>query len=246
MIFLRSTLFAIYLVFFTIIFGTLSGFLILFPFKWRWAIITRWNRLVIWGAKVICGIRYEIKGRENIPDQATIFLAKHQSAWETIFLPLLFNRSTTYVHKKELNYIPFFGWGLASVQQIPIDRNAGRDAMVQVIEKGARRLSEGRHVILFPEGTRVPVGQKGRYKMGGARLAIHAHQDVVPIALNAGMCWPRQAFIKKPGLITVSIGPAISSEGLTPEELNHKVEQWIETEMHNLNPDIYPKPSYEH
>lgn len=239
MIYIRSTLFAIYLIIFTIIFGVLSGFLIIFPLPWRWKLITIWNRLIIWGAKVICGIRYQIKGADNIPDQAALYLAKHQSAWETIFFPLLFKRSLTYVHKKELNYIPFFGWGLASVQQIAIDRNSGRDAMLQVMEKGTQRLQEDRNIVIFPEGTRMPVGQKGRYKLGGARLAVHAQCPVVPIALNAGMCWPRQFFIKKPGLITVSIGPVISPQGLSPEELNQRVEDWIEAEMRVLNPEVY-------
>ncbi|MDY3331051.1 MAG: lysophospholipid acyltransferase family protein [Pelistega sp.] len=239
MIYLRSTLFTIYLSIFTIIFGVLSGFLLLLPLKWRWAIIVYWNRAIIWGAKVICGIRYEVKGLENIPDQAAIYLSKHQSAWETIFFPTLFKRSLTYVHKKELNYIPFFGWGLASVQQIAIDRSAGRDAMAQVMEKGKKRLDDDRNVVIFPEGTRMPVGETGRYKLGGARLAVHTQYPVVPVALNAGMCWPRQSFLKKPGVITVSIGPAISPAGLSTEELNQQVENWIEAEMRVLNPEVY-------
>ncbi len=111
--------------------------------------------------------------------------------------------------------------------------------MLQVMEKGTQRLQEDRNIVIFPEGTRIPVGQKGRYKLGGARLAVHAQCPVVPVALNAGMCWPRQAFLKKPGLITVSIGPVISPEGLSPEELNQRVEDWIEAEMRILNPEIY-------
>lgn len=241
MIFIRSTIFAIYLSVLTVFFGILSGFFVLLPFKLRWALITIWNRLIIEGARLICGIRYQVKGMENIPDNAAIFLAKHQSAWETIFFPLIFKRSLTYVHKKELNYIPFFGWGLASVQQIAIDRSAKRDAMRQVMEKGAKRLAEDRNVVLFPEGTRMPVGQKGHYKMGGARLAIFTHNPVIPIALNTGKCWARNSFLRKPGLITISIGPAISSEGLTPEELNKKVEHWIETEMRIISPEDYLK-----
>lgn len=239
MIYIRSTIFAIYLGIFTIIFGILSGFLIIFPLTWRWKIITIWNRLIIDGLKVICGVQYQVKGTENIPEQAALYLAKHQSAWETIFFPLMFKRSLTYVHKKELHYIPFFGWGLASVQQIAIDRSAGRDSMLQVMEKGSQRLQEDRNIVIFPEGTRIPVGEKGRYKLGGARLAVHAQCPVVPVALNAGMCWPRNSFLKKSGLITVSMGPVISPEGLTPEELNQKVEEWIETEMRVLNPEVY-------
>ncbi|ETD70189.1 1-acyl-sn-glycerol-3-phosphate acyltransferase [Pelistega indica] len=239
MIFLRSLVFSIYLTILTIIFGTLSGLLFLFPFHWRWKIITLWNKSIIWGAKVICGIRYQLKGTENIPDYPAVYLAKHQSAWETIALPIFLKRTSTYVHKKELNYIPFFGWGLASVQQIAIDRSARRDAMQQVMSIGSQRFKEGRNIIMFPEGTRIPVGQQGRYKTGGSRLATHLSADVIPIALNAGMCWPRNAFIKRPGLITISFGPAINSKGLTADQLNKQVEQWIETEMRVLNPEVY-------
>lgn len=239
MIFLRSAVFMLYLTALTLFFGTLSGFLILLPFQGRWKIITLWNRCIIGGAKIICGIRYRVKGRQYIADTNAIYLAKHHSAWETIYLPLLFKASSAYVHKRSLNYIPFFGWGLASTKQIPISRQAKSDAMWQVINIGSKRLSEGRNVILFPEGTRMPVGKKGRYKMGGARLAIHTGRDIIPVALNAGMCWPRQAFIKKPGLITISFGPPISPQGLSPNALTKKVEEWIEAEMRVLNPEVY-------
>ncbi len=239
---LRSTLFFIFQTFYTIFFGTLAGVIYILPFKWRWKVIIQWPRGMVWAAKHILGIRYEVKGAEHIPEHAAIYLSKHQSAWETLFIPVYLKQSSTFVYKKELNYVPFFGWGLASLRQISIDRNAGKDAMVQVIEIGSKYLKENRNVILFPEGTRVAVGQKGRYKQGGARLAVHTGSAVIPIAHNAGLCWPRQAYIKKPGLVTVWFGPPIESAGKTPEELNKEVEFWIESKVHELNPDIHPAP----
>jgi len=195
--------------------------------------------MAIWGARVICGIRWQVKGEENLPDGAAVILSKHQSAWETLFFPAHMPRNVCFVYKKELHRVPFFGWGLALLRMIPIDRAKGRDAFEQVIKQGKQCMDDGRWPLLFPEGTRVPPGKTARFKMGGALLASRTGAAVIPIAHNAGECWRRNAFIKRPGLITVSIGPAISSEGLTPEELNAKVQAWIEEEMRQLNPERY-------
>jgi 1-acyl-sn-glycerol-3-phosphate acyltransferase len=176
---------------------------------------------------------------ENLPDAPVILLSKHQSAWETIFFCWLMPRPLIFVFKKELLYIPFFGWGLGMMRMIAIDRSKGRDAMSQVIQTGRRRLDDGQWVIMFPEGTRTPVGQQGKYKAGGAILAIGTKTPVVPIAMNSGDCWPRNAFIKKPGLITVSIGKPISPEGLSSAELMAQVENWIESEMRVITPAAY-------
>lgn len=211
------------------------------PLRWRYRLTMGWPRLAIWGAKTIVGIRWQVKGAENFPDGPAIILAKHQSAWETLFLPAYLPRQACFVYKKELHRIPFFGWGLALLRMIPIDRGRGRDAFEQVVKTGRKRLSEGRWPVLFPEGTRIAPGQSGRYKAGGALLATRTGAPVIPIALNAGECWPRNAFIKKPGIITVSVGPAISSAGLSPEALNTKVQEWIEAEMRVLNPERYGK-----
>src|SRR5690606_33564318 len=135
--------------------------------------------------------------------------------------------------------ISFFGWGLALLRMIPIDRAKGRDAVDQVIRVGQERLKEGRWPLLFPEGTRIAPGKAGRYKMGGALLATAAQVPVIPIALNAGECWPRRAFLKKPGLVTVSFGPPIPTEGRKAAEVNREVEAWIEAEMRVLNPERY-------
>ena len=211
------------------------------PLRWRYRLTMGWPRLAVWGAKVIVGIRWEIKGAENFPDGPAVILAKHQSAWETLFLPAYLPRQACFVYKKELHRVPFFGWGLALLRMIPIDRGRGRDAFEQVVKVGRARLNEGRWPVLFPEGTRIAPGQTGRYKAGGALLATRTGAPVIPIALNAGECWPKNAFIKKPGLITVSIGPAIDSTGLDAETLNTRVQAWIEAEMRVLNPERYGK-----
>lgn len=243
---LRSTLFFIFQTFHTILFGTLAGLIYLLPFAWRWQVIVQWPRGMVWAAKHILKINYHVIGAENIPNYPAIYLSKHQSAWETLFIPTLLKKfSSTFVYKKELNRIPFFGWGLASLRQISIDRDAGRDAVAQVITIGQQRLKEGRNVILFPEGTRVAVGQKGRYKQGGSRLAVASGVTVIPVAHNAGLCWPRHAYLKKPGLITVVFGPPIEPKGKTSEQLMQEVEFWIESKMHELNPDLYPALSPE-
>ncbi len=209
------------------------------PLKLRYRLTVGWPRLVMWANRVFLGITYQIKGEHNLPDGPAIILSKHQSAWETLFFPVYMPRDVCYVYKKELHYIPFFGWGLALLSMIPIDRSKGRDAFEQVVRGGQQCLEDGRWPILFPEGTRVPVGQAGRYKLGGARLAVRTGAPVIPVAHNAGELWPRRAFIKRPGTITVSIGPAIHPDGLTAEQLNTQVRDWFETEMRALNPERY-------
>ncbi|MEO8407209.1 MAG: lysophospholipid acyltransferase family protein, partial [Oxalobacteraceae bacterium] len=205
----------------------------------RYYVTSRWNVFTIWLAKVMCGIRYRFKGWENLPDAPVILMPKHQSAWETIFLLCMMPRPLVFVFKKELLYVPFFGWALGLLRMIPIDRKSGKNAFRQVVTQGKKRLADGQWIIMFPEGTRIPVGQKGQYKSGAPRLAIHTKALVVPIALNSGECWPKNAFIKQPGTITVSIGPPISPEGHTPDSLLQLVENWIETEMRVISPAAY-------
>nr|MBP6706427.1 1-acyl-sn-glycerol-3-phosphate acyltransferase [Achromobacter sp.] len=209
------------------------------PLHLRYKLTVGWPRLAIWGARVICGIRWQVKGWENLPEGPAVILSKHQSAWETLFFPAYMPREVCFVYKKELHMVPFFGWGLALLRMIAIDRSKGRDAFEQVVAQGRKRMDEGRWPLLFPEGTRVPPGQAGRFKMGGALLASRTGAKVIPVAHNAGECWRRNAFVKRPGLVTLSIGPAIESQGLTPEELNQKVQGWIEGEMRRLNPERY-------
>jgi 1-acyl-sn-glycerol-3-phosphate acyltransferase len=238
-LFLRSLLFGLLLVLATVIWAPLCFLFAPLPYEKRYYWTARWNLFVIWAAKTVCGIRYQVKGLENLPNGPAILLSKHQSAWETIFYLLIMPRPIVYVFKKEITYIPFFGWGISLLRMIPIDRSKGKDAMAQIIEHGRKRLAAGQWILLFPEGTRSPVGGKGRYKGGGARLAIETDAPVVPIAMNSGELWPKNSFIKKPGMITVSIGKPISPEGLTASELMQQVENWIESEMRVISPHAY-------
>ncbi|MDB5761565.1 MAG: putative 1-acyl-sn-glycerol-3-phosphate acyltransferase [Herminiimonas sp.] len=240
-LFLRSLLFALLMIVATVIWAPMCFLFAPLPYNKRYYWTSRWNMFVIWAAKTVCGIRYQVRGYENLPDAPVILLSKHQSAWETIFYLYFMPRPLVYVFKKEITYIPFFGWGIALLRMIPIDRNKGKDAFAQVVVHGRRRLADGQWVIMFPEGTRIPVGEKGRYKGGGSRLAVETNTPVVPIAMNAGEYWPKNSFIKKPGTITVSIGKPISPEGLTAVELMQQVENWIESEMRVISPDAYSK-----
>ena len=178
----------------------------------------------------LCGLRYRIIGRENIPATPSIILSKHQSAWETLAFQEIFPPQV-WVLKKELLRIPFFGWGLAMTSPIAIDRSARKKALEQIVEQGKDRLKQGFWIVIFPEGTRIPPGQRGKYRIGGAWLATHTNVPVVPVAHNAGEFWGKNSFVKRPGTITVSIGQPIDPTGMEAGELNAQVEAWIETEM---------------
>lgn len=161
-------------------------------------------------------------------------LCKHQSAWETIALQKIFPPQV-WVIKRELLWLPFFGWGLAMTSTVAIKRSEGREAIKQLLRQGKERLALGFCVVIFPEGTRIPFGQRGRYKIGGALLAVSSGAPVVPVAHNAGRLWGRNSFLKYPGVITMSIGPAIDPSGLKAEEINRQVEKWIENEVTKLS-----------
>ncbi|HYD81925.1 MAG TPA: lysophospholipid acyltransferase family protein [Paucimonas sp.] len=239
-LFLRSLLFLIWMIVVTVLFAPTCFVAAPFPYRTRYWWTGRWNLLILWGARNFCGIRHQVKGLENLPQGPAVVLSKHQSAWETIFLYLGLGHPLLYVFKKELTYVPFFGWGIALLRMIPIDRSKGKDAFTQVVEIGKKRLAEDDvWVIMFPEGTRTKVGSQGKYKLGGARFAIETGVQVVPVALNSGECWPKNSFIKKPGLITVSIGKPIQSAGREPAELMQEVENWIESEMRVISPHAY-------
>ena len=209
------------------------------PLHARYRFTILWPRMVIWGARTILGISHRVIGAENLPDAPAIVLSKHQSTWETLFYPTFMKHELCYVFKRELLFIPFFGWGIWLLDMIHIDRRRGTDAFEQVVRQGARKLAAGRWLIMFPEGTRTRVGAQGRYKTGGPRFAVRTGALVIPVAVNSGECWPRRAFLKRPGLITVSIGPPISPEGKSPEQLGREVERWIETEMRRISPHAY-------
>jgi 1-acyl-sn-glycerol-3-phosphate acyltransferase len=233
---LRSGLFWVVYATSTFAYGAISPFLFLLPLERRYPIIMSWTHVNVWALKVICGITYRVEGLDNLPDGPAIVMAKHASTWETLALPGILP-PMAWVLKKELMYIPFFGWGLAVLDHIAIDRKAGRNAVKQVVEQGTQRLKAGRWVVVFPEGTRIKPGEKGRYKLGGGVLAEASGFPVVPVAHNAGFFWPREHFIKYPGCITVRIGPAIDVTALSAAEIVAAAESWIETEMEELNRD---------
>ena len=202
----------------------------------------RWLGWAIGGARVILGIRTRVTGMENLPQDkraGAVLLVKHQSTLETFLMPTLMPHPLAYVFKKELIYVPFFGWAMARLDMIHIDRRQKSRAFNKVVAQGKDLLAQGIWIIMFPEGTRIPRGQQGVYKTGGSRLAIDTGAPVIPIAVTSAKVWPRKAFIKRPGIVDVSIGPAISSVGRKPDELMREVEAWIEAEMRRLDPEAY-------
>lgn len=238
MTFLRSLLFTIFMVITMPL--TVLGLLLVFwlPTRSRRLFVMPWIRLVMWMIRHLLHIEQRLLGVENLPATPCVVLCKHQSTWETFALQILFPLSS-FVYKKELHWLPFFGLGLMLVPFVAIDRGAGKAALKQVAERGKQRLDEGYTVIIFPEGTRVAPGEHRRYKIGGAHLAARAGVPIIPIAHNAGELWGRQKFLRHPGTVTISIGPAIYPEGKTDAELNAAAENWIETEMRRISPHRY-------
>ncbi len=207
-----------------------------------------WLTVAIWGCKVICGVKYRIKGMENLPTraerhQAVVLACKHQSTWETFAIPTFMPHPLAYVFKRELLYIPFFGWAMGRLDMIHIDRSKRTEAWNKVAEQGKRLAAEGIWVIMFPEGTRTPRGSQGTYKSGASRLAIASGVPIVPIAASSAKCWPRKSFLIRPGTVDVTIGKPIDSTGRQPEELMREVESWIEAEMRRLDPEAYAPAS---
>ena len=217
----------------TVVWATLSLVTIALPYRARYRFVSYWCFIMRWWLRVSVGLTYVIDGRENIPEKPCIVFSKHESAWETITFPIHF-APQCWVLKRELLKVPFFGWGLALLEPIAIDRSAGKTALQQVIEQGRERIERGAWVVIFPEGTRVAPGHKRRYKMGGASLAAATGAPVLPIALDSGDYWPRNSFIKFPGTIRVVIGEPILTAGLAAHEVNAKAERWIEDTVAKL------------
>ena len=202
-----------------------------------------WLKLAVSSGKLMLGIRNEVIGYENLPVGSTapaILLLKHQSTWETFCMPTLMPHPLAYVFKKELLYVPFFGWAMGRMDMIHIDRSKRAQAFNKVVQQGQRMLDQGTWVIMFPEGTRIPRGEQGAYKTGGTRLAVATGAPVIPIAVTSAKCWPRKALIKRPGVVDFSIGKPIPSQGREADELMREVEAWIEAEMRRLDPEAYP------
>lgn len=234
MLALRSTLFSLVFVITIPLFAVFTLLCFPFPFRIRYAVATRWARLNLWSLTRICKLRYEVSGREHIPNDTAIIFSKHQSAWETLALQEIFPPQV-WVLKRELLWVPFFGWSLALLGSIAIDRKAGRRAIDQLVAQGRQRLESGRWVVVFPEGTRVAPGQRGRYRIGGAVLAEQTGHSIVPVAHNAGEFWPRRGFIKRPGVIQVVIGPPITAQGRAATDLLKQAENWIEDTMSRIS-----------
>jgi 1-acyl-sn-glycerol-3-phosphate acyltransferase len=233
MTWLRSALFAAALVLVTPPYAIASLLTFPLPRMTRYSIISGWSRLVIALAKAILGIRWRVEGREHLPARPSVILAKHQSAWETMAFQLIFPPQV-HVLKRELLWIPFFGWGLALMSPIAIDRSRGVAALRAIARRGRERLQQGFWVVVFPEGTRVQPGERRPYQLGGAWLAAAADAPIVPVAHNAGLVWPRNAFLKRAGTVTVRIGPAIEPANHDPKKLNDMAEAWIEEQQKAL------------
>ena len=217
----------------TVIFAPLAVLTFPLPFYQRYWFISRWTMFNLFMLEKLCRLRFEVEGGANIPAQSAIIFCKHQSTWETFALQKIFPPQV-WILKRELLWMPFFGWGLAMLEPIAIDRKSGRKAVMQLLEQGAQRLQNGRWVVVFPEGTRVAPGARRRYGIGGALLAEKTGHLIVPVAHNAGEYWPRRGFIKRPGTILLVIGPIIDPDGLAAEQINKLAEDWIETTMQRI------------
>jgi 1-acyl-sn-glycerol-3-phosphate acyltransferase len=230
---LRSCMFTAALALITPPYAVLALATFVLPRMLRYRIISGWSRLVIFMAKAILGIRCKVEGREHLPAQPAVILSKHQSAWETLAFQQIFPPQV-HVLKRELLWIPFFGWGLALMSPIAIDRARGVAALRSIARRGRERLAQGFWVVVFPEGTRVAPGERRAYHLGGAWLAAASGAPVVPVAHNAGLVWPRNAFVKRPGTVTVRIGPPIEAADRDPKTINDLAKTWIEEQQKAL------------
>lgn len=242
---IRSTLVFLWMVLSIIPLGL--ALLIFSPFvsdtKLWWWFAVPWLKGVIGAARIIGGVQYRVQGLENLPPahdmRRVVLCPKHQSTWETFYFPSMTPHPLAYVFKKELLRIPIFGWCMAAVKMVHIDRSKRSEAWAKVAEQGRELMDRGKWVIMFPEGTRTERGKKGDYKSGATRLAVATAASVIPVAVTSGRCWPRRSFSFVPGIIDVSIGQPVSAEGREPGELMDEVERWIESEMRRLDPDAY-------
>jgi 1-acyl-sn-glycerol-3-phosphate acyltransferase len=196
-------------------------------FEQRYRFVNLWSIVIMWLLRYLNGVRIEVEGREHIPqDRGVVVIANHQSPWETFYLQILVSPQATIL-KRELLWIPFFGWGLALLKPIAINRAMGSQALKTILREGTARLANGISVMIFPEGTRQPPGTIGHFNSGGAMLATRAGADVLPVAHNSGDCWPGRSMMRYPGTIRLVIGEPIASKGKTTKALNAEVEQWI-------------------
>ena len=227
MTYLRSAIFLLGMTIATCLWVIPSVVARIFPYRICFAIVSSWCTFNLLLAKYVCGIRYEITGAENIPTQACVIMSNHQSTWETLAFPSIFP-TLTWVIKKELLYVPLFGWGIAATQPIALDRKQGKKSMRQLIDDGIKKLGLGRFILIFPEGTRIPYGEIRPLKVGGFVLAQEAKTIILPVAHDAGRLWPRHSFLKYPGTISLHIGKPIHTNELTPEQVRQKYANWLQ------------------
>ena len=237
MIYIRSAIFLLGMTISTFLWVIPCVVARILPYRICFAIVSSWCTFNLLLAKYICGVRYEISGLDNIPNEACVIMSNHQSTWETLAYPSIFP-TLTWVIKKELLYIPVFGWGIASTQPIALDRKQGKKSMRQLIDDGVKKLGLGRFILIFPEGTRIPYGEDRSLKVGGFVLAKEANAYILPVAHDAGRLWPRQSFLKKPGTISLRIGKPIPTEDLTPEQLRHQYSQWLQATREKIKQEI--------
>ena len=230
MIFIRSLLFSFGSIIVTLIIGSMSFLTFPFPYIFRFHFVRSWALFNLWWLRLTCNITFKVTGAENITENNGIVFCKHQSTFETLVLQKLIIPHV-WVLKRELLWLPFFGWGLAALEPIAIDRASGRKAVEQIKQQGINRLKKGRWVVIFPEGTRVPAGEQKRFGVGGAILAAESGYPVLPIAHNAGRYWPRKSFLKYPGTIQIHIGQLIETKGKTHDEINQISKQWIDNKV---------------
>ncbi|MEN9485116.1 1-acyl-sn-glycerol-3-phosphate acyltransferase [Sphaerotilus montanus] len=248
LIYLRSAVFLLWLIVTVIPWSLVAVLASAFtrgaPLYWLCA---GWLKVAILGAQWICGVHWRVQGMEHVPTAAdgtasVILVPKHQSTWETFAFPALMPHPLAYVFKRELLYIPFFGWAIGRLDMVHINRGRGSDAWRKVVEQGTRIMAQGTWMIMFPEGTRTPRGSQGEYKSGASRLAVTTKTPLVPIAVTSARCWPRKSFLLRPGTIDISIGRPIHPQGRRPDDLMREVEAWIESEMRRLDPEAYTTP----
>ena len=235
---LRSVVFLVGAILITAVFGILVPLGGLFGFRPAARVAQRYGKIMLGWIRLSLGIRHQIIGAENVPAQPVVLMAKHQSAWETIFMDAYFP-AACWIVKRELLWLPFVGWSLIVIRAIAIDRKSGHSARDQIVEQGARRLAQGMWISIFPEGTRIAPGKRGRYGIGGALLATRTGTPILPLAHNAGEYWPRYAFRKHPGRVKVVIGPLIQAQGRDVISVNNEVEGWIEARMREISPERY-------
>ena len=226
--YIRSSIFLLGMVLSTLIAVPITFILLALPFPMRFRLVSNWARFNLWWLHTTCNITPEIEGLENIIDQPAIIMCKHQSTWETLVIQLLFPPQV-WILKRELLWIPIYGWGLATMRPIAIDRSLGVRSLRQIVRQGVERLNSGLWVVVFPEGTRIAPGERQKYHPGGGMLAEKSGCPVIPIAHNAGYLWPRNSFLKWPGTIRMVIGTPIQTRGKKAAQITREVEEWIET-----------------